>query len=138
MNLITISGRLTRDAELSKVGANNTPKLKFSLAVERNYQKDKNNKLVDYIDCSILGARAESLAKYMVKGKPLLVTGELNIDKYKNDKGENRTATVVKVDRIEFLASGNANSTERLAETPQTGFDYQPAQEPLNDDDIPF
>jgi single-stranded DNA-binding protein len=42
-----LSGRLTKDAELTSIGMNNTPKLMFSIAVERAYQKDKNNKVVD-------------------------------------------------------------------------------------------
>ena len=57
-----LSGRLTKDAELTSIGMNNTPKLTFSIAVERAYQKDKNNKVVDYIDCEVLGNRANALA----------------------------------------------------------------------------
>ena len=44
MNKILLSGRIVRDAELGFIGATGTPKMSFSLAVERNYQKDKNNK----------------------------------------------------------------------------------------------
>ena len=149
MNMTILSGRLTRDAELSYIGVNKTPKAKFSLAVERAYQKDKDNKVVDYIDMEILGARAESLAKYLVKGKMILVHGELNIDKYQNDKGETRSATKVKVDRLEFLSSNinqnqpvvnetsnksKTSETERVGLTDKKEADYIP----LDDDDIPF
>lgn len=145
MNLITLSGRLTRDAELSTVG-NNIPKLKFSLAVERAYQKDKNNKVVDYIDCVVLGARAEKLSHYMVKGKAILATGELNIDKYVNKQGETRTATTVKVDRLEFLSSnttGNDNKSNNvLVETKEVNQKASApktvVEEMLDDDDVPF
>ena len=49
MNKIILTGRLVRDAELSYIASTATPKMSFSIAVERNYQKDKNNKKVDFI-----------------------------------------------------------------------------------------
>ena len=59
MNKVVLTGRLTRDAELGFIGATGTPKITFSLAVERNYQKDKNNKKVDFINCEMLGQHTE-------------------------------------------------------------------------------
>ena len=108
MNKIIISGRLVRDAELSYIASTATPKMSFSLAVERAYQKDKNNKKVDFINCEQLGKHVENLCQYVTKGKQILVEGELNIDNYEKD-GEKRSFTKVKVDRLEFL-SGNSNA----------------------------
>lgn len=146
MNQVTLTGRLTRDAELKSIGVNNTPKLSFSLAVERNYQKDKNNKVVDYIDIELLGNRANSLAQYLTKGKSLLVLGELNIDKYQDKEGNTRYATKVKADRIEFLSSSNTNQNSDIKEAKKDD-SYEnylkqvqnaPDLEPIDDDDIPF
>lgn len=145
MNMTILSGRLTKDAELTHIGVNNTPKLKFSLAVERNYQKDKQNKVVDFIDMELLGARAEGLAKYLTKGKSILCHGELNIDKYQNDKGETRYATKVKVDRLEFLSSGNNTENKPVVNK----YDISPVEYvetsskdatlmQIDDDDVPF
>ena len=108
MNKIIINGRLVRDAELSYIASTATPKMSFSLAVERAYQKDKNNKKVDFINCEQLGKHVENLCQYVTKGKQILVEGELNIDNYEKD-GEKRSFTKVKVDRLEFL-SGNSNA----------------------------
>lgn len=108
MNKIIISGRLVRDAELSYIASTATPKISFTLAVERNYQKDKNNKKVDFINCEQLGKHVENLCQYVTKGKQILVEGELNIDNYEKE-GEKRSFTKVKVDRLEFLA-GNSNA----------------------------
>ena len=55
MNKIIISGRLVRDSELSYIASTATPKISFTLAVERNYQKDKNNKKVDFINMEMIG-----------------------------------------------------------------------------------
>ena len=52
----------------------------FTMAVDRNYQKDKNNKKTDFINCELIGKHTENLYKYVSKGKSILVEGELNIE----------------------------------------------------------
>ena len=130
MNKVILSGRVTRDAELSYIPNAGVPKLSFGLAVERNYQKDKNNKKVDFISCEMIGQHTEKLCQYVTKGKAVLVEGELNIDNYEKD-GERRSFTKVKVDRLEFLASNSNNESKTNANT----LDFQ---EVGNDEDIPF
>lgn len=112
MNKIILVGRTTKDAELGFIGATGTPKMTFTLAVERNYQKDKNNKKVDFINCEQLGKHVENLCQYVTKGKQILVEGELNIDNYEKD-GEKRSFTKVKVDRLEFLGGGSSNAENK-------------------------
>ena len=131
MNKIVLTGRLVKDAELGYIGATGTPKMSFSLAVERGYQKDKNNKVVDYINCEMIGKHTENLYQYITKGKQIFVEGELNIDNYEKD-GERRSFTKVKVDRLEFLASNSNN------ENKNTTSDFGNFQEVVNDEDIPF
>ena len=131
MNKIILTGRLVRDAELSYIASAATPKMSFSIAVERNYQKDKNNKKVDFINCEQLGKHVENLCQYVTKGKQILVEGELNIDNYEKD-GEKRSFTKVKIDRLEFLGG---STTEKKTNTDTLEFtDFQE----VNDEDIPF
>ena len=103
MNKIILAGRIVKDADLSYIPSTQTAKTTFTLAVERNYQKDKNNKKVDFINCEMLGKHTENLCQYLSKGKALMVEGELNIERYDKD-GETRSYTMVKVDRVEFQA----------------------------------
>ena len=132
MNKVVLTGRLVRDAELSYIASTSTPKMSFSIAVERNYQKDKNNKKVDFINCEQLGKHVENLCQYVTKGKQILVEGELNIDNYEKD-GEKRSFTKVKVDRLEFLGGA---TTERKANTDT--LEFTDFQEVNDDEDIPF
>ena len=111
MNKIILTGRLTKNAELSYLPGVGVAKMAFSLAVERNYQKDKNNKKVDFINCEMLGKHTENLVQYITKGKAILVEGELNIEQYEKD-GEKRSYTKVKVDKLEFLSSSNNEQRE--------------------------
>ena len=130
MNKIILTGRLVKDAELGFIGSTGTPKMTFTLAVERNYQKDKNNKKVDFINCEMLGQHTEKLSQYVTKGKAILVEGELNIDIYEKD-WEKKSFTKVKVDRLEFLASNTNNENKVNANTLEF-------QEIDDNDDIPF
>ena len=128
MNRVILVGRLVRDSELSYITSTSTPKMSFSMAVERNYQKDKNNKKVDFINCEQLGKHIENLCQYVTKGKQILVEGELNIDNYEKD-GEKRSFTKVKVDRLEFLGGA---TTEKKTEGPSF------EEFNIEGDDIPF
>ena len=130
MNKIILTGRLVKDAELGFIGATGTPKMNFTLAVERNYQKDKNNKKVDFINCEMLGQHTEKLSQYVTKGKAILVECELNIDNYEKG-GEKKSFTKVKVDRLEFLAGNSNNENKANANTLEF-------QEIDDNDDIPF
>ena len=125
MNKIILTGRLTKNAELNYLPGVGVPKISFSLAVERNYQKDKNNKKVDFINCEMLGKHTENLVQYVTKGKAILVEGELNIEQYEKD-GEKRSYTKVKVDKLEFLSSSNNEQRE------SNSF------KEISNDDIPF
>ena len=131
MNKVILVGRLVRDSELSYIASTSTPKMSFSIAVERNYQKDKNNKKVDFINCEMIGKHTENLCQYVTKGKQILVEGELNIDNYEKD-GEKRSFTKVKVDRLEFLSNA---TTEKKTNADTLEFtDFQE----VDNDDIPF
>ena len=129
MNKIMITGRLVKDAELNFIASTGTPKMNYTLAVERGYQKDKNNKKVDFIPCEAIGKHCENLAPHVTKGKLVLVEGELNIDKYDKDG----------VDRLEFLggSSKEAGADNTPTFTPGAGLDPNGFQS-IEDDDIPF
>ena len=132
MNKVILTGRTCKDAELGFIGATGTPKMTFTLAVERNYQKDKNNKKVDFINIEMLGQHTEKLCQYVTKGKSILVEGELNIEQYEKN-GEKRSYTKVKVDRLEFLSSNN--NTENKPNT--NTLEFTEFQE-VDNDEIPF
>ena len=126
-NQVLLTGRLTKDAELSFLPGTGMPKVTFTLAVDRNYQKDKNNKKVDFIPAEMIGKHVEKLSQYLTKGKMVLTIGELNIDQYEKD-GAKKSFTKVKVDRLEFLGRGKQE-------------DHDPTgkfKEVLDDDDLPF
>ena len=109
MNSIVLVGRLVRDCEPSVLPGTGTGKITFTLAVDRAYQKDKNNKKVDFIPVEMIGNHTTKLAQYMTKGKQVAIEGELNIDVYEKN-GEKKSFTKVKADRVEFVGGGKQES----------------------------
>ena len=126
MNKIVLEGRLVKDAEPSVLPGTGTGKMTFTLAVDRAYQKDKNNKKVDFIPCEQIGNHTTKLCQYMTKGKQVAVEGELNIDQYEKD-GQKKSFTKVKVDRVEFVGGGKAETNTLPNEF-----------EAIDDDSLPF
>ena len=126
MNRIVLVGRLVRDCEPSVLPGTGTGKISFTLAVDRAYQKDKNNKKVDFIPVEMIGNHTTKLAQYMTKGKQVAIEGELNIDLYEKN-GEKKSFTKVKADRVEFVGGGKQESNTLPNEF-----------EAINDDELPF
>lgn len=62
MNIIILTGRLTRDPEL-KTGQSGKAYARFTLAVERPMQKDET----DFINCVAFGKTAELIGEYLRK-----------------------------------------------------------------------
>lgn len=101
MNIIILTGRLTRDPEL-KFGQSGKAYSRFTLAVDRPMQKGE----ADFINCVAFGKTAELIGEYLRKGRKAGVTGRLQMGKYEVN-GEKRTSYDVVVDTIEFLESKN-------------------------------
>lgn len=101
MNVIILTGRLTRDPEL-KFGQSGKAYSRFTLAVDRPMQKGE----ADFINCVAFGKTAELIGEYLRKGRKAGVTGRLQMGKYEVN-GEKRTSYDVVVDTIEFLESKN-------------------------------
>ena len=140
MNKIMLTGRLVKDAEMSFLPGTGMPKITFTIAVDRAYQKDKNNKKVDFIPCEQIGKHTEKLAQYLTKGKMIGVEGELNIDQYEKD-GAKKSFTKVKVDKLEFLGGGSKETYPNLVGGTNKYTSLDPTgkfKEVLDDDDLPF
>jgi single-strand DNA-binding protein len=90
INSVVVTGRLTRDAELTHSGGG-LAICKFSIA--SNYSTkhgDDWKEEVSYFDAVLLGKRGDALAKYLVKGKPVTIAGALRQNRWEQD-GQKRS-----------------------------------------------
>jgi len=135
MNKIIIKGRMAADPELKKT-ANGIPVASFTVAVNRRFNADET----DFIYCEAWRSTAEFVSRYFGKGKEILLSGELHIDRYEKD-GEKRTSTKVSVDTVEFCGSKAENHFEgakNIATNTDDVADGSPEFMPVDDTDLPF
>lgn len=98
LNHISIMGRLTKDVELRRTNTG-TAVANFTLAVERDFSKDKET---DFIECVAWGKTGEFAEKYFSKGKMAIVAGRLQIRKWEDKNGNKRSTSEVVAENIYF------------------------------------
>lgn len=114
INRVIISGNLTRDAELRST-ASGMPVLGFGVAVNdrrRNQQSGEWEDYPNFIDCTMFGARAESLSRYLSKGTKVAIEGKLRWSQWERD-GQKRSKIEVIVDELEFMSSRNGGDAQQ-------------------------
>ena len=105
MNLVILHGRITSDPTIRT--ANSGTKIAgFSIAVDRRL-KDKvtGNKITDFVRCTAFGKTAEMLERFWVKGKEILVEGELQQNEYTAQDGHEVKSYQVIVNQVHFCGS---------------------------------
>ena len=101
LNRIVIMGRLTRDPEQRRTG-NGTAVTSFTLAVDRDFSSQGQEKETDFIDCVAWRSTAEFVSKYFTKGRMAVVTGRLQIRNWNDKDGNKRRSAEVVADGVYF------------------------------------
>lgn len=130
-------GRITQNVELKVFGEKKVAN--FSIAVQRSNDREK----ADFINCSAWNKTAEVLEKYTKKGSQILVEGELNVDKGKDDKYYTKV-NVQKVTLIGDSRTKQENTQEKkekyvAPEVEKPNFDdFEDNTFNLTSEDLPF
>lgn len=145
INNVVLMGRLTAAPEL-KTTQSGISTVRFSIAVERRYNKQGEEKQTDFIDCVAWRQTAEFVSKYFNKGSMIAVIGSIQTRNYEDKNGNKRKAVEVQVDNVSFCGSksetgtgGNPNldvlkdKVEQF-NAPQNNSSYTD----IPDDDLPF
>ncbi|WP_436954466.1 single-stranded DNA-binding protein [Staphylococcus ureilyticus] len=142
MNIVAITGRITKDLELKQAGQ--TQVINFSMAVENPYKKDD----ASFFEIVAFGKTAESLNTYCGKGSKIGVDGTLKQDRFTDKEGNNRSVVRITANRIEFLdtkGQSNGQSQQQSGQakpqqTPAKDNPFANANGPIDitDDDLPF
>lgn len=138
MNTAILMGRLVRDPEMrtTQAGKHVTT---FTIAVDRPGQK----KETDFIPCVAWDKTADFVSNYFSKGKQILINGRIQVRKYDKD-GENRYATEIIVNNVEFVGAKNDNgngggdTSGGTGSFGQTGFGNFGGPSVPSDEEIPF
>lgn len=106
INKVMATGNLTRDPELRATPAG-TQVLHFGMAVNdraKNQQTGEWEDRPNFVDCVIFGARAEAMARILVKGMKVAVEGRLRFSSWQDKEGNRRSKLEVVVDEIDLMS----------------------------------
>lgn len=105
INRVTISGNLTRDPELRRTQSGMAI-LSFGVAVNdrrKNQQTGEWEDYANFVDCTVFGARGESLSNILTKGMKVAIEGKLRWSQWERD-GQKRSKLEVIVDELDFMS----------------------------------
>lgn len=108
-NLVVLTGRLTADPEL-KTTQSGVSVISFCVAVQRQY-KSGEDPITDFINVVAWRHTAEFVTKYFHKGNMIGIEGSIQIRKYTDKDGNNRTAFEVLANNVQFV-EGKRNSAD--------------------------
>ncbi len=108
LNKCILAGRLTADPELKQTpsGVSVTT---FSIAINRKYSKEREQKKADFIDCVAWRQHAEFVSRYFRKGSAICVVGAIEKNPWTDQQGKKRYETVVNVEEATFVESKSDN-----------------------------
>ena len=111
MNKVILMGRLTRDPEVRYTQTSNTLVASFSLAVNRRFARQGEERQADFINCVAWNKSGEFVSKYFKKGQQVGVIGRLQTRTWDDDKGQKHYITEVVVEETYFADSKRDGST---------------------------
>ena len=125
MNKVILMGRLTRDPDIRYSQGNNMAVARYTLAVDRRFQKSSDNadqQTADFISCVAFGKSAEFAEKYLHQGTKLVITGHIQTGSYTNKDGQRVYTTDIVVEDQEFAeskAASHGSGSAQPQEMPQ-------------------
>ncbi len=157
-NKVILMGNLTRDPETRQTPGGMVI-CKLGLAVSRKYstQQGEQREETTFVDVDCFGKQAETISKFMSKGRPILIEGRLKLESWETKEGEKRNKMVVVCESFQFVGSrgdsadgeggssgtsggGSTSNYERSAPAPRHSKASAPSPAPqdFDDEEVPF
>lgn len=126
MRIITIAGRLTRDAQHKSTA--NSELCSFSVAADDGFGE---NKTTLFFDCTKWGKGSAKLTEYLLKGTAVTVSGTLGTKEADNGK----TYLQIRVNDVDMQGRREASRDDGLSHKNRDGFGG--SQSPADFDEEP-
>lgn len=142
MNKTILLGRLTKNPEIKFSQINNIKVVTFSIAVNRKYIKQGEERQADFFNIVAYSKLAEFVERFLKQGIQICVLGRLQTRNYEDKNGVKRYVTEIIAEEIDFDDSytkieGNTDNTEKTIseylKEKDTSEDFI-----SNGDDLPF
>ncbi len=118
LNRVILMGRITHELELKQTPSG-VSVLSFSIAVDRNYAKQGEDRQTDFINCVAWRQQAEFISRYFGKGRMIAIEGNLRTRSYDDKNGVKHNVTEVFVDSVSF--TGEPKQGGSSASYPSSG-----------------
>lgn len=105
MNKSILLGRLTKAPEIRFSQKNNTKVANFTLAVNRKYVAQGEERQTDFINIVAYSKLAEFIEKYLKQGLQICICGRIQTRTYDDNNGIKRYVTEIIAEDIDFADS---------------------------------
>ena len=133
MNKVVLMGRLTKDPDVRYTSTNNTLVATFSLAVNRRFAKQGEERQADFINIVAWDKTGEFCSKYFKKGQQVGIIGRLQTRQYDDKDGKRVYVTEVVAEEAYFADSKKENMGDPFAAEQASNSGFK-----VTDDDPPF
>ena len=138
MNKVILLGRLTKDVETRYTQIANTLVAKFTLAVNRRFTKEGEERQADFLNIVAWGKTGEFCSKYFKKGQQVAIVGRLQTRNYEDDKGQKHYVTEVIAEETYFAETFNQKPDISILNSPVPVKDDEEDTFCPDDTDLPF
>jgi single-strand DNA-binding protein len=144
-NRVIIAGNLTKDPEL-KYTTKGAAICEFNLAINRSWRDESGQQKeeVTFVGVKAWGKTGENIAKFLKKGRPILIEGRIAQDSWDDKQtGQKRSKTYVVAEQFQFLDSaqggaGSSGTAQPRSDVEQTPASARPEDPKPEEDDVPF
>jgi single-strand DNA-binding protein len=117
INRVVLVGRLTRDPELRSLSSGaSVCSLRLACNSSRRDPDGAFSERPNYFDVSVYGGPAETVARYMRKGRRIALDGRLEWREWEAGDGQRRQAVDVVADTVQFLDAPDERSRASVVE----------------------
>ena len=109
-------GRLTKDVDVRYTQTNNTMVANFSLAINRRFVKEGEERQADFINIVSFGKTAEFVSKYFKKEQQVGVIGRIQTRTWDDEQGQKRYVTEVVAEEVYFADSKRDSTPNEMSD----------------------
>lgn len=127
-------GRLTRDPETRYTQTDNVQVTNFTLAVNRRFARQGEERQADFINIVAWNKTAEFVSKYFKKGQQVGIIGRLQTRNWEDEQGQKHYATEVVAEETYFADTKKENNVSAEQELKNAAVEVNV----IGDSDLPF
>ncbi len=134
MNKVILMGRLSKEVDTRYTQTSNTVVATFSLAVNRRFVKQGEERQADFINIVAWGKLGEFCSKYFKKGQQVGIIGRIQTRTWDDDEGKRHYITEVIAEEAYFAESKRENNSTDSS----FGIENETDFEVMPNEDLPF